>query len=74
MIDLAGSESNKHTGNMPGSERMEESKDINLSLSNLRAVVAALNRGDSRIGYRDSKLTRILQSTRIPRSISPVSV
>lgn len=63
LIDLAGSESNKHTGNGGNSERMQESIEINKSLSILRQVVNALNKGDSRIPYRDSKLTKILSSS-----------
>jgi kinesin family member 22 len=60
MVDLAGYESNKRTGNLPNSERMKESTGINMSLSALRRVVEALNRGGTRIPYRASKLTRIL--------------
>ncbi|ORY92757.1 P-loop containing nucleoside triphosphate hydrolase protein [Leucosporidium creatinivorum] len=60
LIDLAGSESNKRTGNEPNSERMKESNEINKSLSTLRNVVSALNKGETRIPYRNSKLTRVL--------------
>jgi kinesin family member 22 len=59
LVDLAGSENNKLTGNDPA--RMLESSAINKSLSVLGQVVHALNSGHSRIPYRDSKLTRILQ-------------
>ena len=59
LVDLAGSENNKLTGNDPS--RMLESSAINKSLSVLGQVVHALNSGHSRIPYRDSKLTRILQ-------------
>ncbi|TFK37973.1 P-loop containing nucleoside triphosphate hydrolase protein [Crucibulum laeve] len=59
LVDLAGSENNKLTGNDPS--RMAESAAINKSLSVLGQVVHALNRGDSRIPYRNSKLTRLLQ-------------
>ncbi|VDB91378.1 unnamed protein product [Peniophora sp. CBMAI 1063] len=59
LVDLAGSENNKRTGNDPA--RMQESKAINTSLSVLGQVVHALNRGDTRIPYRNAKLTRILQ-------------
>ncbi|THU97730.1 kinesin-domain-containing protein [Dendrothele bispora CBS 962.96] len=59
LVDLAGSENNKHTGN--DSVRMAESAAINKSLTALGQVVHALNKGHSRIPYRDSKLTRILQ-------------
>ncbi|KAF9236661.1 P-loop containing nucleoside triphosphate hydrolase protein [Melanogaster broomeanus] len=59
LVDLAGSENNKLTGNDP--IRMAESSAINKSLSVLGQVVHALNQGASRIPYRNSKLTRILQ-------------
>ncbi|KAF8068670.1 kinesin-like protein [Lyophyllum atratum] len=59
LVDLAGSENNKLTGNDPS--RMAESSAINKSLSVLGQVVHALNQGASRIPYRNSKLTRILQ-------------
>jgi len=75
LVDLAGSENNKLTGNDP--TRMAESAAINKSLSVLGQVVHALNQGavrsfrsiwgfifmttQSRIPYRNSKLTRILQ-------------
>ncbi|KAI0031864.1 P-loop containing nucleoside triphosphate hydrolase protein [Vararia minispora EC-137] len=60
LVDLAGSENNKLTGNNDPS-RMAESAAINTSLSVLGQVVHALNRGEPRIPYRNSKLTRILQ-------------
>ncbi|EKM57950.1 uncharacterized protein PHACADRAFT_193079 [Phanerochaete carnosa HHB-10118-sp] len=59
LVDLAGSENNKMTGNDPS--RMAESAAINKSLSTLGQVVHALNKGHSRIPYRNSKLTRLLQ-------------
>ncbi|EIM88681.1 kinesin-domain-containing protein [Stereum hirsutum FP-91666 SS1] len=59
LVDLAGSENNKLTGNDPS--RMAESSAINKSLSVLGQVVHALNQGATRIPYRNSKLTRILQ-------------
>ncbi|PFH48968.1 hypothetical protein AMATHDRAFT_5329 [Amanita thiersii Skay4041] len=59
LVDLAGSENNKLTGNDPS--RMAESAAINKSLSVLGQVVHALNQGASRIPYRNSKLTRLLQ-------------
>ncbi|KAJ8457479.1 hypothetical protein ONZ45_g18296 [Pleurotus djamor] len=59
LVDLAGSENNKLTGNDPS--RMAESAAINKSLSVLGQVVHALNSNQSRIPYRNSKLTRILQ-------------
>ncbi|KAH9815519.1 P-loop containing nucleoside triphosphate hydrolase protein [Melampsora americana] len=63
LIDLAGSENNKKTGNDENRERMKESVEINQSLLALRKVVRSLNAGESRIPYRDSKLTRILSDS-----------
>lgn len=48
LIDLAGSEDNKKTGNEGRKERMKESVEINQSLLTLRKVVTALNSGDVR--------------------------
>ncbi|KAH9975366.1 P-loop containing nucleoside triphosphate hydrolase protein [Lactifluus volemus] len=59
LVDLAGSENNKLTGN--DASRLQESAAINKSLSVLGQVVHALNQGATRIPYRNSKLTRILQ-------------
>ena len=57
-IDLAGSEDNRRTGN--GKERMVESASINKSLFTLAKCAEAISHGDSRIPYRESKMTRIL--------------
>ncbi|KAL9129741.1 MAG: hypothetical protein Q9217_001899 [Psora testacea] len=57
-IDLAGSEDNRRTEN--GKERMVESASINKSLFTLAKCVEAIARGDERIPYRESKMTRIL--------------
>ncbi|KAF4627302.1 hypothetical protein G7Y89_g10849 [Cudoniella acicularis] len=57
-IDLAGSEDNRRTEN--GKERMVESASINKSLFVLSQCVDAIGRGDKRIPYRESKMTRIL--------------
>lgn len=57
-IDLAGSEDNRRTEN--GKERMVESAAINKSLFVLSQCVDAIGRGDKRIPYRESKMTRIL--------------
>jgi hypothetical protein len=64
LVDLAGSENNKLTGNDP--ERMRESAAINKSLTVLGNVVDALNKRASRVPYRDSKLTRVLQGSYLP--------
>lgn len=62
MVDLAGSEDNRRTGNQ--GIRLKESGAINLSLFTLSKVVDALNAGaGGRVPYRDSKLTRLLQDS-----------
>ncbi|XP_065098784.1 kinesin-like protein KIF22 [Paramisgurnus dabryanus] len=62
LIDLAGSEDNRRTGNQ--GIRLKESGAINLSLFTLSKVVDALNTGvGGRVPYRDSKLTRLLQDS-----------
>lgn len=67
LIDLAGSEDNKRTGNT--GLRMAESGAINKSLFVLGKVVEALNKNHSRIPYRDSKITRLLQDSLGGRAI-----
>ncbi|KAL2135118.1 hypothetical protein VTI74DRAFT_9711 [Chaetomium olivicolor] len=57
-IDLAGSEDNRRTQN--GKERLIESAAINKSLFVLSQCIDAISRGDKRIPYRESKMTRIL--------------
>lgn len=57
-IDLAGSEDNRRTDN--GKERLIEPAAINKSLFVLSQCVDAISRGDKRIPYRESKMTRIL--------------
>lgn len=57
-IDLAGSENNRRTDN--GKERLVESAAINKSLFVLSQCIDAISRGDKRIPYRESKMTRIL--------------
>jgi hypothetical protein len=57
-IDLAGSEDNRRTAN--GKERLVESAAINKSLFVLSQCIDAISRGDKRIPYRESKMTRIL--------------
>ncbi|KAK8137861.1 Kinesin-like protein [Apiospora sp. TS-2023a] len=57
-IDLAGSEDNRRTDN--GKERLVESAAINKSLFVLSQCVDAISRGDRRIPFRESKMTRIL--------------
>lgn len=57
-IDLAGSEDNRRTEN--NRERLVESAAINKSLFVLSQCIDAISRGDKRIPYRESKMTRIL--------------
>ncbi|OAA73616.1 kinesin family protein [Cordyceps fumosorosea ARSEF 2679] len=57
-IDLAGSEDNRRTDN--GKERLVESAAINKSLFVLSQCIDAISRGDRRVPYRESKMTRIL--------------
>lgn len=63
LVDLAGSESVRVTG--ATGKRLEESKNINQSLSCLGNVIAALtdSKPRSHIPYRDSKLTRLLKDS-----------
>eukprot|EP00823_Brevimastigomonas_motovehiculus_P007009 TRINITY_DN6028_c0_g1_i1.p1 TRINITY_DN6028_c0_g1~~TRINITY_DN6028_c0_g1_i1.p1 ORF type:complete len:821 (+),score=182.29 TRINITY_DN6028_c0_g1_i1:44-2506(+) len=61
LIDLAGNEDNRLTGNQ--GKRLTESANIHKSLFTLGNVIAALNSGENRIPYRDSKLTRLLQDS-----------
>ncbi|MQM19597.1 hypothetical protein Taro_052601, partial [Colocasia esculenta] len=61
LIDLAGNEDNRRTGNE--GVRLLESSKINQSLFALSNVIYALNNNWPRIPYRESKLTRILQDS-----------
>eukprot|EP01105_Mastigella_eilhardi_P028129 TRINITY_DN9067_c0_g1_i1.p1 TRINITY_DN9067_c0_g1~~TRINITY_DN9067_c0_g1_i1.p1 ORF type:complete len:1043 (-),score=358.10 TRINITY_DN9067_c0_g1_i1:61-2979(-) len=61
LIDLAGSEDNRRAENK--GVRMTESTNINQSLFVLAKVVNALNKGQERVPYRDSKLTRLLKDS-----------
>lgn len=61
LIDLAGSEDNRKTGNE--GIRLKESGAINSSLFALGQVVDALNQGLCQVPYRNSKLTRLLQDS-----------
>ncbi|KAI0813519.1 P-loop containing nucleoside triphosphate hydrolase protein [Xylaria sp. FL0064] len=57
-IDLAGSEDDRRTDN--GKERLVESAAINKSLFVLSQCIDAIARGERRIPFRESKMTRIL--------------
>ncbi|CAI5508920.1 unnamed protein product, partial [Closterium sp. Naga37s-1] len=62
LVDLAGREQNKETGNT--GQRMTESCDINLSLSALSRVIEQLNDpGAKHVSYRGSNLTKVLQDS-----------
>ncbi|BFG36185.1 hypothetical protein CerSpe_224590 [Prunus speciosa] len=61
LIDLAGNEDNRRTCNE--GIRLQESAKINQSLFALSNVIYALNNNLSRVPYRESKLTRILQDS-----------
>ena len=60
MVDLAGSERAKRT--MAEGDRLKEGIKINSGLLTLGNVISALGDGVPHIPYRDSKLTRLLQS------------
>jgi chromosome segregation ATPase len=72
-VDLAGSERVKRS--QAQGVQLQEAKSINLSLSALGNVVAALA-GDSQqhIPWRDSKLTRLLQDTLGGRSNTSIII
>merc|ERR1719464_1755094 len=61
LVDLAGSERLKDSGST--GQRLEETKNINTSLSNLSKVILALGNKDGHIPYRDSKLTHLLMNS-----------
>lgn len=63
LVDLAGSERIRVTG--AKGKQLEESKNINRSLSALGNVIYALTdlKGRKHIPYRDSKLTRLLEDS-----------
>ena len=63
LVDLAGSERQKKTE--ASGDRLKEANKINLSLSALGNVIAALvaSKKGKHIPYRDSKLTRLLEDS-----------
>ncbi|XP_013397459.1 kinesin-like protein KIN-7L [Lingula anatina] len=79
LVDLAGSERVSQTG--ATGVRFQEGCAINSSLFQLSQVIYNLSEGKSFIGFRDSKLTRILQNslggnskTAIICTVTPASV
>lgn len=66
MVDLGGSERLLKTG--ATGQTLDEGRAINLSLSALGDVVAALRRKKSHVPYRNSKLTQILRDSLGDRS------
>eukprot|EP01017_Pseudomicrothorax_dubius_P043188 TRINITY_DN7146_c0_g1_i1.p1 TRINITY_DN7146_c0_g1~~TRINITY_DN7146_c0_g1_i1.p1 ORF type:complete len:660 (+),score=144.23 TRINITY_DN7146_c0_g1_i1:66-2045(+) len=80
VCDLAGSEKWNKDETMQV-KHINEMTTINLSLSTLGKVISALARKDAHVPYRDSKLTRILQSslggnnnTLLIATVSPLKV
>lgn len=61
LVDLAGSERAAQTG--ATGDRFKEGRHINLSLSSLGLVIKQLSEGQDHVNFRDSKLTRILQTS-----------
>ena len=61
LVDLAGSEKVAKTG--ASGKTLQEARMINLSLSVLTNVIAALASKKKHVPYRDSVLTRLLQSS-----------
>ena len=63
FVDLAGSERSKKT--QATGERFKEGVNINKGLLALGNVISQLGDGSSTsyVGYRDSKLTRLLQDS-----------
>lgn len=66
MIDLGGSERLLKTG--ATGQTLDEGRAINLSLSALGDVIAALRRKKGHVPYRNSKLTQILKDSLGDRS------
>ena len=61
LIDLAGSERVLKSG-VTGIN-LQEAKNINVSLSCLSDVIAALSNGSKHIPYRNNKLTQLMQDS-----------
>lgn len=61
LVDLAGSESVRHTG--ATGKRAVEGGKINQSLLALSRVIHALSQPGTHVSFRDSSLTRLLQTS-----------
>lgn len=61
LVDLAGSEKVGKSG--ATGLVFEEAKKINLSLTYLRNVIAALSTGEAHVPFRNSKLTHLLKES-----------
>ena len=61
FVDLAGSEQNLESGGDP--ERLLEAREINRSLTFLGKVITSLSLRSAHVNYRDSMLTRVLQTS-----------
>ncbi len=72
FVDLAGSERMRQTGTVAGTQRQKEGKFINKSLLFLGKVISSLSENQPYIPFRDSKLTRILQSSLGGNSLTAV--
>lgn len=78
LVDLAGSECLTYNY---GVDQQEETKNINLSLFSLKAVISALANKQMHVPYRNSALTKLLQNslggnslTALICTISPAAV
>jgi kinesin family protein 11 len=62
LCDLAGSEKISKEDDL-SNDHLKELKTINLSLMMLGKVIASLSKKSKFVGYRESKLTRLLQDS-----------
>jgi kinesin family protein C1 len=73
IVDLAGSERLASSGAGDNKDRLKETININKSLSALADVIGALGQGQQggHVPYRNSTLTRLLQTSLSGRSPQP---
>jgi hypothetical protein len=76
VVDLAGSERLASSGAGENKDRLKETININKSLSALADVIGALGQGQQggHVPYRNSTLTRLLQTSLSGMSLSLPSV